>query len=114
MGDEPRCWRDEQGSDSDTSRPPARLVHAARTSLLATVIYATALSERFELGCTYKPELFTGLSADLLVHLEAVSEAFQDGAKHTLWFIEPEVARAAQTVAGLARESAGASQREER
>jgi hypothetical protein len=92
----------------DASRPPTRLVHEARASLRATVVYASALSDRFELACASEPTLLDGIPPDLLLHLSAVSEAFQDGARHTLWFIEPELARSAQVVAGLARDGAGA------
>ena len=92
----------------DASGPPARLVHEARTSLRATVVYASALSDRFELACASEPTLLDGIPPDLLLHLAAVSGAFQDGARHTLWFIEPELARSAQVVAGLARDGAGA------
>jgi hypothetical protein len=82
-------------------------VHSARSSLRATVVYATALSDRFELACTSELELLDGIPADFLLHLVAVSEAFQEGARHTLWFIEPELARSAQVIAGLARHGAG-------
>ncbi len=102
---------DEQirpSAHADASGPPARLVHEARASLRATVVYASALSDRFELACTWEPTLLDGIPADFLLHLAAVSEAFQDGARHTLWFIEPELARSAQAVAGIARDGAGA------
>jgi len=92
----------------DASGPPARLVHEARASLRETVVYASALSDRFELACASEPRLLDAIPPDLLLHLAAVSEAFQDGARHTLWFIEPELARTAQLVAGLARDGAGA------
>jgi hypothetical protein len=92
----------------DASGPPARLVHEVRAGLRATVVYASALSDRFELACASKPTLLDDIPPDLLLHLAAVSEAFQDGARHTLWFIEPELARSAQVIAGLARDGAGA------
>jgi hypothetical protein len=91
----------------DPSRPPTRLVHEARVSLRATVAYASALSDRFELACAAEPSLLDGIPSDLLLHLSAVAEAFQDGARQTLWFIEPELARSAQVIAGLARDGAG-------
>lgn len=107
MPDE-RIPRDDlAAARSDPCGPPQRLVHEARTSLRAIVVYASALSDRFELACTSEPELLDGIPADFLLHLVAVSEAFQDGARHTLWFIEPELARSAQVIAGLARDGAG-------
>lgn len=102
---------DEQTRTSahdEASGPPTRLVHEARASLRATVVYACALSDRFELARASDPTLLDGIPPDFLLHLAAVSEAFQDGARHTLWFIEPELARSAQVVAGLARDGAGA------
>jgi hypothetical protein len=92
----------------DASGRPTRLVHEARVSLRATGVYASALSDRFELACASEPTLLDGIPPDLLLHLAAVSEAFQDGARHTLWFIEPELARSAQVVASLARDGARA------
>jgi hypothetical protein len=71
------------------------------------VAYAISLSDRVELACTSEPELLDGIPAELLLQMAAVSEAFQDGARHTLWFIEPELARSAQVIAGLARHGAG-------
>lgn len=94
--------------------PPARLVHEARASLRATVVYASALSDRFELACASEPDLLDGIPAGFLLHLTAVSEAFQDGARHTLWFIEPELARSAQVLASLARDGAGEPPPEDR
>jgi len=73
----------------------------------ATAVYACALSDRIELACTLDPALLDGIPADLLLHLEAVSEAFQDGASHTLWYVEPEIARSTRTLAALARAGAG-------
>lgn len=90
----------------DVSAPPAHLVHEVRASLRATVVYASALSDRVELACRSQPELLDGIPAELLLHLVAVSEAFRDGARHTLWFIEPELARSAQVIAGLACQGA--------
>lgn len=73
----------------------------------ATAVYASALSDRFELACALDPAQLDNIPADLLLHLEAVSEAFQDGASHTLWYIEPELARSTRTLAALARAGAG-------
>lgn len=102
-----RC-EDRAAARGDASGPPARLLHEARASLRATVVYASALSDRFELAFASEPTLLDGIPPDLLLHLAAVSDAFQDGARHTLWFIEPELARSARIIAGLAREGAGA------
>lgn len=107
MGDELTPHEHRSAARGDASAPPARLVHEARASLRATVVYASALSDRFELACASEPELLDGIPADFLLHLRAVSEAFQDGARHTLWFIEPELARSARVIAGLARDGAG-------
>jgi hypothetical protein len=107
MPDEPTPCEDRSSARGDASEPPARLVHEARASLRATVVYASALSDRFELACTSEPTLLGGIPPDFLLHLAAVSEAFQDGARHTLWFIEPELARSAQVIAALARHGAG-------
>ncbi len=107
MPDEPTSHEEAAGAHGDAAAPPARLVHEARVSLRATVVYASALSDRFELASAVDPGLLDGVPAEHLVHLAAVSEAFQDGARHTLWFIEPELARSAQVVAGLARDGAG-------
>ena len=108
MPDEPTRCEDRGAPRGDASGPPARLVHEARASLRATVVYACALSDRFELARASDPTLLDGIPPDFLLHLTAVSEAFQDGARHTLWFIAPELARSAQIIAGLAREGAGA------
>jgi hypothetical protein len=108
MPDEPTRCEDRTAVRGDASGPPARLVHEARASLRATVVYASALSDRFELARASEPTLLDDIPPDFLLHLAAVSEAFQDGARHTLWFIEPELARSAQVIAGLAREGAGA------
>lgn len=91
----------------DEAAPPARLVHEARAGLRATVVYASVLSDRFELACTSDRELLAGVPAEHLVHLAAVSAAFRDGARRTLWLMEPELARSARVVAGLARDGAG-------
>ncbi|HKG38109.1 MAG TPA: hypothetical protein VKB25_03900 [Conexibacter sp.] len=105
MPDEPNPHDDR--TRRNVSPPPARLVHEARASLRATVVYADALRDRVELACAFKPEQLDGIPAELLLQLTAVSEAFQEGARHTLWFIEPELARSAQVIAGLARDGAG-------
>jgi hypothetical protein len=101
--------RSADGTDAsgDPRRPPSRLIHEVRESLRATTVYACALSDRFELACAFDPAQLDDVPAELLVHLEAVSEAFQDGASHTLWYIAPELARCTRTVAGLARAGAG-------
>lgn len=98
---------DRAAASNDVGGHAQRLVHEARASLRAAVVYASALSDRFELACTSQPALLDGIPADQVLHLAAVSEAFQDGARHTLWFIEPELARSAQVIAGLARSGAG-------
>lgn len=105
MPDEPTCRRDEAAARADASGPPQRLIHAAQASLRAAVVYATTLSDRFELACAFDPAQLDGVPPDLLVHLEAVSDAFQDGARHTMFFIEPELAQSAHRVAALAREA---------
>lgn len=97
----------DEATPGSPSRPPSRLIHAARSSLRAAVVYASALSDRFEVACASEPNQLDSIPADLLLHLEAVSDAFQDGARRTLWFIEPELAQKAQAIAGLAREGAG-------
>lgn len=102
---------DEPGSQPSRARqrdegvgPPERLVNDARASLRATDVYARALTDRLELVHATDPCLLDGVPADVLLHLKAVSDAFQDAACHTLWFVEPELARSAQVVAGLARD----------
>lgn len=107
MPDDPTPHESCAAARRDGTPPPARLVHEARASLRAAVVWATALSDRFELAHASEPDLLDGIAADFLLHLAAVSAAFQDGARHTLWFIEPELARSAQVVAGLARDGAG-------
>jgi hypothetical protein len=105
MPDEPPP-RDGAMARGDVCGPPQKLVREARASLRGTVVYASALSDRFELACTSEPDQLAGIPGDFLLHLIAVSEAFQDGARHTLWFIEPELARSAQVIANLARNGA--------
>jgi hypothetical protein len=93
--------------DADASGPPQQLIHAARVSLRAAVVYATTLSDRFELACAFDPGQLDGIPSELLVHLEAVSDAFQDGAQHTMISIEPELAHSADRIAALVREGIG-------
>jgi hypothetical protein len=107
MPDKQTRSADRTDASSDPRRPSSRLIHEVRESLRATAVYAGALSDRFELACALDPAQLDGIPADLLVHLEAVSEAFQDGASHALWYIEPELARCTRTVAALARAGAG-------
>jgi hypothetical protein len=107
MSDKPSRRSDRVASRSDACGPPLRLVHEARASLRATDVYARALSDRLDLAQAIEPEQLVGIPAESLIHLIAVSDAFQDGARHTLWFIEPELARSAQIIAGLARDDAG-------
>jgi hypothetical protein len=101
--------REDRPAARGESPAPARVVHEARTSLRATVVYASVLSDRVELACRFDPGLLDGVPAEALLHLIAVSEAFQGAARHTLWSIEPELARSAQVVAGLAYDGAGES-----
>jgi hypothetical protein len=108
MSDEPTRRRaDEAASRSAARRPPKQLIQAVRESLHATVVYASALSDRFELSFVSESSQVDRIPPDLLLHIAAVSEAFQDGARHTLWSIEPELARITKTVASLARDRAG-------
>jgi hypothetical protein len=106
MPDEPTCRREETARAS-TGASRRQLMHAAHTSLLAAVVYATTLSDRFELATAFDPEQLDGIPPGVLLHLEAVSDAFQEGARHTMFFIEPELARGAQRIAALARDGAG-------
>lgn len=112
MSDEPPRHKSKAAASSDPFRPPGRLIQAVRASLRATVVYATALSDRFEVACASEPAQLYDIPPDLLLHLAAVSEAFQDGARHTLWWMEPELAGRAQTIATLARDGAGDPQAE--
>lgn len=107
MHDELTPPESQTAARGDTPTPSARLLHEARVGLRAAVVYASALSDRFELAYASEPDLLANIPAQLLLHLAAVSDAFQDGARHTLWFIEPELARSAQVIAGLARDGAG-------
>jgi hypothetical protein len=107
MPDKRTCSNYRTDASGHPRRPPSRLIHEVRESLRATTVYAGALSDRFELACAMDPTQLDNIPADLLVHLEAVSEAFQDGASHALWYIEPELARCTRTVAALARAGAG-------
>ncbi|HMJ02147.1 MAG TPA: hypothetical protein VK506_04345 [Conexibacter sp.] len=106
MVDEPTpCERPSDGADATTRRDARqRLVREARKSLRASDVYARALGERLELACGTDPHQLSGIPADVLVHLIAVSDAFQDGACHALWLVEPELARNARVLAGLARD----------
>lgn len=85
-----------------------RLLHEVHRTLRAADVYADVLRDRFELAGATDVQLLDGIPAGLLVHLAAVSNAFIEGALHTLWYIEPALARNAQVVAGLARDGAGA------
>jgi hypothetical protein len=107
MPDKPTRPGDRAPSRSDACGPPLRLVHEARASLRATGVYARALCDQLDLAYATALDQLDGIPADSLLHLIAVSDAFQDGARHTLWFIKPEVARNAQLIAGLARDGAG-------
>jgi hypothetical protein len=86
-------------------RPSPRIVFEARQSMSATNVYARALSDRFELVWRTDSARLNNISPDVLLHLIAASDAFQDGAYRTLWLVEPELARSAQTIASLARDS---------
>ncbi|HZV74070.1 MAG TPA: hypothetical protein VFF79_10175 [Conexibacter sp.] len=114
MPDDRHPREGEVADARDTQRARQRLVQQVRASLRAADVYARVLSDRFELACTTDPHLLDGVPADLLPHLIAASDAFQDGARHALWHIEPELARNARVIADLARESAGVSSAESR
>jgi hypothetical protein len=87
--------------DHDEALPP--LVYEALASLASAVVYTSVLRDRFELACTSRADLLDGIPQDFLLHLVAVSQAFQDGARHTLSLIDPELARRVQVTAGIAR-----------
>lgn len=113
MPDEPTRSANRTDPSDVPRRPPSRLIDEVRESLRATVVYAVTLSDRFELAAALDAAQLDGIPADLLVHVEAVSEAFQDGASRTLWYIGPELAGSTQALAGLARVGAGDAPGEE-
>jgi len=84
-----------------------RLVCEARQTLRATGVFAELLGDRIELACATGAAELERVPSESLARLIAVSDAFQDGACHTLWHVEPELARNARVVAGLAREAVG-------
>ncbi len=79
----------------------------AQQTLRATEVFAEVLSDRIAFASATDASQLDGVSADHLVQLIAISDAFQDGACRTLWFIEPELARSARVVAQLARDGVG-------
>jgi hypothetical protein len=99
MRDEPTSREDRPGR--------VQLVNEVRASLRAAAVYAAVLSDRFELMRTAVPPQLDAIPGGVLVQLAAVSEAFQGGARHTLYRIDPELARNAQVLAEIARGGAG-------
>jgi hypothetical protein len=102
MRDEPTRRRREVGRQADG--PPQRLVDEARASLRATAVYVHAIADRLDFAVAIDPEGLERVPADSLIHLVVVSDALQDAARHTLWFVDPEAAGKSQVLAGLERD----------
>lgn len=97
----------ERTADGGRAAPDReRLLSTVRATLRATSVYAQIVSDRVEYVCATDPRELDGVASEHLVHLVAVAGAFQDAACHTLFFIDPELARNARVAASIAEEAA--------
>lgn len=107
MPDETRHER--TADDGRAAADRAGLLRNARATLRATSVYAQVVSDRVEYVIATDTCRLDGVSSEHLIHLHAVADAFQEAACHTLFLIDPELARNARIAASIAAEAADRS-----
>lgn len=98
--------RHERAADKGGAADREGLMRKVRTTLRATSVYAHVVSDRVEYVSATDPHHLDSVASEHLVQLVAVADAFQAAACHTLFFIDPELARNARVAASIAEEAA--------